>query len=100
MTRELGFDSWCGAEIFLIGIVLGQALVPTQPYVQLQGFFPPEYRGWSVVLTPYLLLVKFQKAWTHATTHTSQPIVGCSFTSLFSAYATDFLSVLSYYRGN
>jgi len=70
MTRELGFDSWCWAEIFLIATVPGLALMPTQPHVQfVAGVLSPGLRGWSVVLTTYLhLVVKFQKAWTHATT--------------------------------
>jgi len=34
VTRELGFDSWRGAEIFLIATVPGLALMPIQPHVQ------------------------------------------------------------------
>jgi len=37
VTRELGFDSWYGAEIFLIAIVPGLALMPTQSHVQFDA---------------------------------------------------------------
>jgi len=43
MNREWGFDSLCGAEIFLIASVPGLALMPTQPHVQVvAGVLSPE----------------------------------------------------------